>query len=78
MKLGFGLKTDGHMVSVLFERVIRGPSLAITINETKMQKRNLNLANITKGIYPLYKIPTGISDQDRIAGINPGTDFHLT
>lgn len=56
VKLGFGLKTDSHMISILFERA----SLNQLRNNTKemhFQKRNLNLANMTKGtLYSLMKI----------------------
>ncbi|GAA5799662.1 hypothetical protein HPULCUR_005078 [Helicostylum pulchrum] len=70
-KLGFGLTTDGHMISVLFERVSR-EQIPFDTKGVKFQKRNLNLANKTRGIYPLYKNPTGITLQDRIIGIDPG------
>lgn len=43
-----------------------------------MQEENLTLTNVTKGIYPLYKMLTEISDQDRIIGIDPGIRFHIT
>lgn len=70
-KLGFGLTTDGHMISVLFERVFR-EQIPFDTKEVKFQKRNLNLANKTRGIYPLYKSPTSITLKDRIIGIDPG------
>ncbi|GAA5804344.1 hypothetical protein HPULCUR_009832 [Helicostylum pulchrum] len=70
-KLGFGLTTDGHMISVLFERVSR-EQIPFDTKGVKFQKRNLNLANKTRGIYPLYKNPTGITLQDRIIGIDSG------
>jgi hypothetical protein len=37
-----------------------------------MQKKRKNLSNWTKGLYPLYKNPFGITEKDRIIGIDPG------
>jgi hypothetical protein len=65
------MKTDGHMISILFEKDSR-QFTPLTTKDVKLQKRNVDLENWQKGIYPLYKNPTGITINDRIIGIDPG------
>ncbi|GAA5797735.1 hypothetical protein HPULCUR_003129 [Helicostylum pulchrum] len=71
VRLGYGMKTDGHMISILFEKDSR-LFAPLTTRDVKMQKRNITLQNWQKGMYPLYKSPTGITENDRIIGIDPG------
>ncbi|GAA5796419.1 hypothetical protein HPULCUR_001791 [Helicostylum pulchrum] len=71
VRLGYGMKTDGHMISILFEKDSR-LFVPLTTRDVKMQKRNITLQNWQKGMYPLYKSPTGITENDRIIGIDPG------
>ncbi|KAI9265884.1 hypothetical protein EDC94DRAFT_658169 [Helicostylum pulchrum] len=70
-RFSFSLQTDGHMVSVLFEKV---KTFWIPMNnqDVKLQRRNKPLENVNTGVYPLYKNPTGIFATDHIIGIDPG------
>ncbi|CEJ04062.1 hypothetical protein RMCBS344292_18032 [Rhizopus microsporus] len=71
IELKYGWKTDGHMVAILFKRktVERIPQ---DEKEMDLLNRRVNLANWSKGLYPLKKEPTGLSMTDRIMGIDPG------
>lgn len=71
LNLGFGFKTDGHMVSVLFEKETR-VILPFTKQDMDKAPRNINMENWKNGMYPLYKQPRGISMNDRILGVDPG------
>ncbi|RCH90497.1 hypothetical protein CU097_010712 [Rhizopus azygosporus] len=69
--LACSMKTDGHMISILFENT----SVEFVPQAKKdliRQKKNVDFTNRTKGLYPLYKEPTGITANDRIIGIDPG------
>ncbi|KAI9476296.1 MAG: hypothetical protein EXX96DRAFT_294619 [Benjaminiella poitrasii] len=70
IQLSYGLKTDGHMVSVLFEKTTN-EFLALDITEYKKLKQNKDISEIKSVIYPLYKRPIGLSENDRIIGIDP-------
>ena len=69
--LGYGFKTDGHMISVLFEKDTR---LFISLMKQDVQRQSpgKDLTDWTRGIYPLYKNPTGITINNRLIGIDPG------
>ncbi|CEI92028.1 hypothetical protein RMCBS344292_06302 [Rhizopus microsporus] len=69
--LAYSTKTDGHMISILFEKTFV-EFITQAKNDLIRQKRNIGFANRTKGLYPLYKEPTGITANDRIIGIDPG------
>ncbi|KAG1111727.1 hypothetical protein G6F42_014938 [Rhizopus arrhizus] len=71
LRLGFGMKTDGHMISILFEKIAQN-FVPQNKKEIMMQKTQKNLTNWTNGLYPLYKNPVGITAEDRIVGIDPG------
>ncbi|CAO0801449.1 unnamed protein product [Mucor circinelloides] len=71
LRLGFGMKTDGHMISILFEKTAQN-FVPQNKKEIMMQKTQKNLSNWTNGLYPLYKNPVGITAEDRIVGIDPG------
>lgn len=64
------------MVSIPFEKVSR--ELLSTTTKQVQTRTNLNLTNMNKGIYPLYKMSIGITEQDRIIGIDPGMYIILT
>lgn len=64
------------MVSILFEKVSR--ELLSTTTKQVQTQRNLNLTNMNKGIYPLYKMSIGTIEQYRIIGIDPGMYIILT
>ncbi|CAO3647205.1 unnamed protein product [Mucor hiemalis] len=71
-QLGFGMKTEGYMASILFQR-----TTLIFIpqdkKELQLRKRRIIISNWTKGLYPLYKNPYRITEEDSIVGIDPGT-----
>lgn len=69
--LGYGFKTDGHMISVLFEKDTR-LFIPLMKQDVQHQSRGKDLTNWTRGIYPLYKNPTGITRNDSLIGIDPG------
>lgn len=69
--LGYGFKTNGNMISVLFQKNSESFTPLLK-SEVQKQKRNQNLLNWEKGIYPLYKNPVGLSIESRIIGIDPG------
>ncbi|CEI97629.1 hypothetical protein RMCBS344292_11759 [Rhizopus microsporus] len=69
--LAYSMKTDGHMVSILYEKT-SVESVPQAKNDLIRQKRNIDFTNRTKGLYPLYKEPTGITANDRIIGIDLG------
>jgi hypothetical protein len=71
LQLRFGMKTDGHIISILFEKTALN-FVPQNQKETKMQKKRKNLSNWTKGFHPLYKNPFGITENDRIIGIDSG------
>lgn len=71
LQLGFGMKTDGHMISVLFEKTALN-FIPQDKKELKMQKARKNVENWTNGLYPLYKNQYGITEEDRVIGIDPG------
>lgn len=71
LQLGFGMKTDGHMISVLFEKTALN-FIPQNKKDLHLQQRRKNISNWTHGLYPLYKTPFGISEEDRIIGIDPG------
>lgn len=73
-KLAFGMKTDGHMISILFQKVVVD-FVPHAKKYLMTQSRNIDFTNRTKGLYPLYKEPTGITANDRIIGIDPGIIF---
>ena len=54
LRLGFGMKTDGHMISILFEKTAQN-FVPQNKKEIMMQKTGKNLLNWTNGLYPLYK-----------------------
>ncbi|KAG1152163.1 hypothetical protein G6F37_001387 [Rhizopus arrhizus] len=69
-QLAYGMKMDGHMISILFEKhainfVPQGQK------ETKIQKTCNNISNWIKGLYPLYKNPFGVIENGRIISIDP-------
>ena len=70
--LAYSTKIDGHMISILFEKT-SVEFITQAKNDLIRQKRNIGFANRTKGLYSLYKEPTGITANDRIIGIDPGT-----
>ncbi|CEG82550.1 hypothetical protein RMATCC62417_16606 [Rhizopus microsporus] len=74
VELEYGWKTDGHMAAILFKRktVERIPQ---DEKEMNLLKRRVNLANWSKGLYPLKKELTGLSMTDRIVGIDPDMDI---
>ncbi|CEG83367.1 hypothetical protein RMATCC62417_17297 [Rhizopus microsporus] len=69
--LAYNMKTDGHMISILFEKT-SVEFVPQAKNDLIRQKRNMYFTNRTKGLYPLHKEPTGITANDRIIGIDPG------
>ncbi|KAL4208072.1 hypothetical protein AB4K20DRAFT_1970666 [Rhizopus microsporus] len=69
--LAYSTKIDGHMISILFEKT-SVEFITQAKNDLIRQKRNIGFANRTKGLYSLYKEPTGITANDRIIGIDPG------
>lgn len=71
LRLSFGMKTDGHMISILFEKTAQN-FVPQNKKEIMMQKTQKNISNWTNGLYPLYKNPVGITAEDRIIGIDPG------
>lgn len=71
LQLGSGMKTDGHMISVLFDKTALN-FVPQNQKETQMQKARKNISNWSNGMYPLYKNPYGITEDDRIIGIDPG------
>ncbi|GAA5800839.1 hypothetical protein HPULCUR_006278 [Helicostylum pulchrum] len=71
VRLGYGTKTDGYMISIIFEKDSR-LFIPLYTRDVKMQKRNIILQNWQKGMYPLYKSPTGITENDRIIGTDHG------
>jgi hypothetical protein len=71
LQLSFGMKTDGHMISVLFEKTAIN-FIPQDRKELCMQKTRKNVSNWTKGLYPLYKNTYGITEDDRTIGIDPG------
>jgi len=71
LRLGFGMKNDGHMISILFEKTAQN-FVPLNKKEIMMQKTGKNLLNWTNGLYPLYKNPFDITAEDRIIGIDPG------
>ncbi|KAI9487249.1 MAG: hypothetical protein EXX96DRAFT_646942 [Benjaminiella poitrasii] len=52
LQLGFGMKTDGHMISILFEKTALN-FVPQDRKETRMQKTRKNISNWTKGLHPL-------------------------
>lgn len=42
-----------------------------TKKEIQTQKTRKVMSNWEKGLYPLYKVPLGITENDRIIGIDP-------
>ncbi|CEI90553.1 hypothetical protein RMCBS344292_04875 [Rhizopus microsporus] len=70
-RLAYSMKTDGHMISILFEKT-SVEFVPQAKNDLIRQKRNIDFTNRTKDLYPLYKEPTGITANDRIIGIDPG------
>ncbi|KAI9482793.1 MAG: hypothetical protein EXX96DRAFT_630843 [Benjaminiella poitrasii] len=71
IQLSYGLKTDRHSVSVLFEKMT-AEFFALDITKYKKLKQNMDLSRIKSGVYHLYKRLIGLSENDRIIGINPG------
>ena len=69
--LAYSMKTDGHMISILFGKT-SVEFVPQAKNDLIRQKRNTDFTNRTKGLYPLYKEPTVITANDRIIGIDPG------
>ncbi|CEI86958.1 hypothetical protein RMCBS344292_01380 [Rhizopus microsporus] len=70
-RLEYGWKTDGYMVIVLFiKKAIR--QIPQDDSEMNFMKRRINLANWSKGLYPLKKEPTVITLDGRIVGLDPG------
>jgi hypothetical protein len=59
------------MISVLFEKDTR-LFIPLMKQDVQRQSRGKDLINWTRGIYPLYKNPTGITMNDRLIGIDPG------
>lgn len=65
LRLGFGVKTDGHMISILFQKT------AINFipqykKEIKIQKTRQDMSNWKKGLYLVYKNLFGITENYRI------------
>ena len=71
MQLAFGMKTDGHMISVLYEKAAIN-HVPQNQKEAVLQKTRKNINNWTKGLYPLYKNSFGITENDRVVGIDLG------
>ncbi|RCH81751.1 hypothetical protein CU097_002052 [Rhizopus azygosporus] len=69
--LAYSMKTDGHMISILYEKT-SVEFVPQAKNDLIRQKKNIDFTNRTKGSYPLYKEPTDITANDRIIGIDPG------
>ena len=59
------------MISILFEKTALN-FVSQTKKELALQPRRVNLQNWVKGLYPLYKNPFGVTEDDRIVGIDPG------
>lgn len=76
VKLGYGLKTDGVMAGVLFERKTR-EFHATSTGDIKKLPRQKDLTEVSCGIYPLYKEPRGITMNDYIVGLDPGKDMDV-
>lgn len=72
LRLGLGLKTDGHMISILFEKTAEN---FVPENKNKITydaKDSKGSVKLEEGLHPLYKNPVGITAEDRIIGIDPG------
>lgn len=70
-RFAFSMSTDGHMASLLFEKH-KTFWLPQNKKALQLQRRNVDFTNKNNGLYPLYKLPTGITMRDRIIGIDPG------
>ncbi|RCH80600.1 hypothetical protein CU097_001016, partial [Rhizopus azygosporus] len=55
--LTYSMKTDGHMISILFEKT-SVEFVPQAKSDLIRQKRNIDFTNRTKDLYPLYKEPT--------------------
>ena len=55
------MKKDGHMISVVFQKVVVEAK-----KDLMTQSRNIDFTNRAKGLYPLYKEPTGITQQTTV------------
>jgi hypothetical protein len=59
------------MISILFEKTAVN-FIPENREALQLQKVCKNVENWTKGLYPLYQNPYGITEDDRINGIDPG------
>ncbi|KAI8387293.1 hypothetical protein BD560DRAFT_419771 [Blakeslea trispora] len=69
------MKTDGQMISVFFEKTFV-ELVPQGMQDLVRQRRRLDFTNHTKGLYLLYKEPVGITEDDRITGIDPDFDLY--
>ena len=77
MFLDHGLKNDGHMISILFQKPGGAYVLRSLIDFVK-QRRGISFADRIRGPYPFYKEPVGIIKDDRIVEIDPSKNLLLS